>query len=142
MTTSAPANAVVTKVVDGDTIHVSINGATEKVRLIGVDTPETVDRRRPVECFGREASDFTKSLLPKGTAVRLVLDVEARDRYKRLLAYVYRASDGLFVNRELARLGYANVLTIPPNVAYAEEFLAQAAGARNHERGLWAKCSS
>jgi len=130
----------VSKVVDGDTIHVKVGKATEKVRFIGVDTPETVDRRRPVGCYGREASDFTKSLLPQGTAVRLVLDVEARDRYKRLLAYVYRANDDMFVNAELVRAGYANTLTIPPNVAHADEFAKLAADARSQQRGLWRYC--
>ena len=76
-------------------------GRDERVRLIGIDTPETVDPRKPVQCFGKEASDHTKALLPAGTAVRLERDAEARDRYDRLLAYVYRASDGLFVNLEL-----------------------------------------
>lgn len=131
---------IITKVVDGDTVKVSINGRVENIRLIGVDTPETVDPRRPVGCYGKEASDFTKALLPKDTEVRLVLDVEPRDRYKRLLAYVYRSSDDLFVNAELARKGYANVLTIPPNIAHAEEFVKLAGEARRQNIGLWKAC--
>ena len=135
-----PSRATVTRVVDGDTIHVAINGRDETVRLIGIDTPETVDPRQPVGCFGKEASNHTKELLPKGTAVRLVRDVEARDRYDRLLAYVYRVDDGLFVNLALARDGYADLLTYPPNVAHVDDFTAAVKDARDHNRGLWAAC--
>lgn len=133
----AGLDVVVEKVVDGDTIVVS---GGERVRLIGVDTPETKDPRRPVGCFGKEASDFTASLLPAGTPVRLVGDAEQRDRYQRLLAYAYRLSDGLFVNAELLRRGFALVLTIPPNIAHNEEFLALSREARNADRGLWRAC--
>jgi micrococcal nuclease len=129
--------AVVKRVVDGDTIVVHVGGRDERVRLIGIDTPETVDPRKPVQCFGKEASDHTKALLPAGTAVRLERDAEARDRYGRLLAYVYRASDGLFVNLELARDGYAQLLTIPPNVTYVDQLRAAVAAARHEGRGLW-----
>ena len=104
------------------------------MRLIGIDTPETVDPRKPVQCFGKEASAHTHDLLPPGTVVRLERDVEARDRYDRLLAYVYRVSDGLFVNLALARDGYAQLLTIPPNVTYVDQFRAAVADAR-HEPG-------
>ncbi len=136
----ARTDSVVQSVTDGDTIAVNIKGKREKVRFIGVDTPETVDPRRPVGCYGKEASAFTKSLLPNGTEVRLVLDAEARDRYGRLLAYVYRVSDDLFVNAELAKQGYAQPLTIPPNVAHEDEFAKLTADARNTNRGLWAHC--
>ncbi|MBK9179072.1 MAG: thermonuclease family protein [Acidimicrobiales bacterium] len=135
-----PGAATVERVVDGDTIVVDLGGRSERVRLIGIDTPESVDPRRSVECFGREAAAFTASLLPAGTPVRLVRDVEARDRYDRLLAYVYRQPDGLFVNAELARQGYALPLTIPPNVAHGDELRALAAEARDVGRGLWAAC--
>jgi micrococcal nuclease len=137
---SRPGEAVVQRVVDGDTVVVRIAGRDERVRLIGVDTPESVDPRTPVQCYGKEAAAFTAQLLPEGTVVRLERDVEARDRFDRLLAYVYRVSDGLFVNFELARAGYAQVLTIPPNVAYAEEFRGAAAAAREAGRGLWSAC--
>ncbi|MEY2471614.1 MAG: micrococcal nuclease [Actinomycetota bacterium] len=142
--TTSPKSApiVVSKEVDGDTIHVSINGTDDKVRFIGIDTPETHGRGGLVECFGQEASDHTASLIPVGTPVRLVRDAEARDRYGRLLAYVYRAKDGLFVNLALARDGYADVLTYPPNVAHSSEFVAAVADARDHNRGLWSKCGS
>src|SRR5687768_4909974 len=91
-------NAALVEVVDGDTIDVEIGGRDERVRLIGVDTPESVRPDSPVECFGPEAASFTTSLLPTGTALHLERDPEARDDYGRLLAYVYRAEDGLFVN--------------------------------------------
>ncbi len=134
--------AVVKRVVDGDTIVVHVGGRDERVRLIGIDTPETVDPRKPVQCFGKEASDHTKALLPAGTVVRLERDAEARDRYDRLLAYVYRESDGLFVNLELARDGYAQLLTIPPNVTYVDELRAAVADARHEGRGLWSSCAA
>jgi micrococcal nuclease len=134
------ADSSVVRVVDGDTIVVRLDGADERVRLIGIDTPESVDPRTPVECFGKEASDHAASLLPRGTAVRLVRDVEARDRFDRLLAYVYRAGDGLFVNLALAEAGYADVATFPPNVAHVDELTAAVARARAEGRGLWSAC--
>ena len=135
----------VTRVVDGDTIHVSIAGpappakrVVEKVRYIGVDTPES---RRPgtVECFARAASAFNARLVA-GRHVRLTTDLERRDRYGRLLAYVYRLPDGLFVNAELVRRGYATVLTVPPNVRKAGAFLRLERAARRGGRGLWSAC--
>ena len=130
-------DVAVERVIDGDTIVVS---GHRHVRLIGVDTPETKDPRRPVGCYGKEASRFTTSLLPPGTAVRLVGDAEQDDQYGRLLAYVYRRADGLFVNAELVRQGYANVLTVPPNLAHTDEFEAAARDARIASAGLWAAC--
>jgi micrococcal nuclease len=120
-------------VVDGDTVRVTIGGAEERVRLIGIDTPETHGQGGLRECFGAEATERTHALLPAGTEVRLVRDVEARDRYGRLLAYVYRAHDGLFVNLRLAEEGFAAPLSIPPNVAHSAE-------ARDADRGLWGMC--
>ena len=132
----------VARVVDGDTVVLRLGGHDEHVRLIGIDTPETVDPRKPVQCFGKEASNRTKALLPEGTEVRLERDVEARDRYGRLLAYVFRVDDGTFVNLALAEEGYALSLTIPPNVAYADRFAAAVADARRAGRGLWGACGS
>ena len=129
----------VVRVVDGDTIHVQLGATRENVRYIGVDTPETKHPTKGVECFGEQASDFNARLVG-GERVRLVRDVEERDRYGRLLAYVYRARDGLFVNAELARLGYAQPLTIPPDVRHAERFATLARQAREHRRGLWGSC--
>jgi micrococcal nuclease len=133
----AGLDTTVTRVVDGDTIVVA---GGHRIRLIGVDTPETKDPRRPVQCFGKEASGFLSSMLPRGSPVRLVGDVEERDVYDRTLAYVYRLPDGLFVNAELLRQGFANVLTVPPNVAHTDEFVALAREARTSGRGLWSAC--
>jgi micrococcal nuclease len=137
---SVAGPATVARVVDGDTIDVDLGGTSEHVRLIGIDTPETSDPRRPVECFGAEASARTAELLPEGTEVVLERDVEARDRYDRLLAYVYRRDDGLFVNLALARDGFAVAATYPPNVAHRDELVAAAAEAREAGRGLWERC--
>jgi micrococcal nuclease len=127
-------DATVERVVDGDTLKLSDG---RRVRLIGIDTPETVDPRRPVECLGAEASAHTSELLPPGTAVRLEYDVEHLDRYERTLAYVYRLDDGLFVNLDLLTEGYAEQFTVPPNVARAEELSRAVATARNAGKGLW-----
>jgi len=135
-----PAVGDVTKITDGDTIHVSIGGGDETVRLIGIDTPESVDPRTPVECFGREASAHLAELIPVGTEVRLVRDIEARDRYGRLLAYVYRLPDELFVNVAMARDGFAAQLTFPPNVAHVDELGDAVEEARDAGRGLWSAC--
>jgi micrococcal nuclease len=138
---SDPSSGRVVRVVDGDTIRVRLGGTEEHVRYIGVDTPETVKPGTPVQCFGKAASAYNKHLL-RGHTVRLVFDAERRDRYGRLLAYVYREPDGLFVNAELVRRGYAQTLTIPPNVAHASEFRRLAGSARRDGRGLWAACGA
>jgi micrococcal nuclease len=131
--------ARVVRVVDGDTVVVRTGGHEQRVRYIGVDTPESVKPGTPVQCFAKAASAANKRLV-EGQEVRLVGDAEARDRYGRTLAYVYRASDGLFVNAELVRRGYAKPLTIPPNVAHAVELRRLAATARREGRGLWSRC--
>ena len=131
----------VVRVVDGDTIHVQLDGRREKVRYIGVDTPESVKPGTPVQCFAKRAGAFNRHLVA-GERVRLVLDAEHRDRYGRLLAYVYRKSDGVFVNAALVRRGYAQPLTIAPNVAHAREFRRLAAAARHAGRGMWSACRS
>ena len=133
------STARVVRVVDGDTIRVVQDGREEAVRYIGVDTPETVKPGSPVECYGKAASAANRRLV-EGEAVRLVGDAEDRDRYGRRLAYVYRSRDDLFVNAELVRGGYATVLTIPPNVAHADEFDSLARRARRNRRGLWGEC--
>ena len=132
--------AAVVRVVDGDTIVARLaGGREERVRLIGMDTPESVKPGTPVQCFALKASAYTKHLLD-GRTVRLVQDAEARDRYGRLLAYVYREPDGLFVNEELVRAGYAVPLTYPPNVRFRDEIAALATKAREAGRGLWSAC--
>lgn len=128
------SEARVTRVVDGDTLVV---GGDERVRLIGVDTPESVKPGTPVECFARESAAFLERLV-EGRQVRLVRDVEPRDRYGRLLAYVYRGD--LFVNEELVRRGYASVATFPPNVRHVATFLRAQREARAEGRGLWGAC--
>ena len=138
---ASPGAGTVERVVDGDTIVVSIDGRSETVRLIGIDTPETVKPNSPVECFGPEASAFTKTLLPEGTAVRLERDVEARDDYDRLLAYVYLMMDDTFVNLEIVRHGFAGLLTFPPNVAHVDDFVQAARDAEASDLGLWAGCT-
>src|SRR3954470_12549588 len=139
-TANTNGGATVERVVDGDTIIVHVSGRRERVRFIGIDTPESVKPNTPVQCFAIEASNRTKSLLPAGTPVRLLGDVEQRDKYKRLLAYVYRQRDNLFVNLSLAHDGYAQPYTFPPNIAHTSEFVAAAADARNAGRGLWSAC--
>jgi micrococcal nuclease len=126
----------VERVVDGDTIVIT---GGERVRLIGVDTPESVKPDTPVQCFAREASAFLERLV-EGRKVRLELDVEERDRYGRLLAYVYRGD--LFVNAELVRRGYATVATFPPNIRHVDTFVRLQREARQNERGLWGGCRS
>ncbi len=135
----AAGSGRVTRVVDGDTIHVALGGRDETVRYIGVDTPETKKPGSPVECFGRAAAAANERLVA-GERVRLVRDAEARDRYGRLLAYVYRVRDGRFVNADLVRRGFAQPLTIPPNVRHAERFARLAREARGSGRGLWRAC--
>ena len=125
--------ARVTKVTDGDTIRL---GALGSVRLIGIDTPEVSGG---VECFGREASQFAARLLPIGTRVRYRVGIEERDRYGRLLAYVW-LPDGRMLNRVMINRGYAQPLTIPPNVAFADVFRAGARAARRAGLGLWQVC--
>jgi micrococcal nuclease len=139
--------AVVERVVDGDTIDVVIGDNHERVRLIGIDTPEIAHPAsngrpaNPAECFGDEAHRFTESLLPAGTEVRLARDVVPRDDYGRLLAYVYLAGDdGVFVNLELARQGYAQPLTIEPNDTLAAMIVDAAVSAEQSEVGLWNAC--
>jgi micrococcal nuclease len=134
-----PGDAVaaeVQRVTDGDTFVATVDGRRERVRVIGVDTPETVAPNRPVEPYGRQASSFAKRHLT-GATVRLAGDVEPRDRYGRLLAYMWLA-DGTFWNALLVAEGYAQQLTIPPNVTYAGLFRRLVAEARRQERGLWA----
>ncbi|MBW3667750.1 MAG: thermonuclease family protein [Actinobacteria bacterium] len=135
-----PGVARVERVVDGDTLRVRIAGRREAVRLIGIDTPESVRPRTPVECFAKEAARRLGELAPPGTRVRLERDVEARDRFGRLLAYAYRRHDGLFLNLALAREGYAQVATYPPNVAHTADFTAAVSDARAAGRGLWSAC--
>ena len=134
------AAAVVSKEVDGDTIHVHISGGDEKVRFIGINTPETHGPGGLKECYGQEAAARMAELLPVGTKVDLVGDKDQRDRYGRLLAYVYRDRDDLFVNLAMVQQGFAEAYTFPPNTAHEGEFVAAAAKARDENLGLWGAC--
>lgn len=131
------ATARVLRVVDGDTVAVSLAGRRERVRYIGVDTPESVRPGFPVECFGKRAGELNRRLVA-GRTVRLRFDRERRDRYGRLLAYVY--AGGVFVNAELIRRGYATALAIAPNDSRAGLFRRLEDGARRAGRGLWSRC--
>lgn len=125
------------KIVDGDTFWV--DDGTEKglkIRLIGVDAPESRKTfKKEVGFYGKEAKAYLTSLL-KGKKVKLEYDVNRTDQYGRTLAYVY-LTDGNFVNADLVKNGYATVMTVPPNVKFAEEFLKLQQEARENERGLW-----
>lgn len=136
---------LVTRVVDGDTLKLE-NG--ERVRLIGIDTPEVYESaklqrdsrksgrdRAVIQAMGKKSSDFTRKLA-EGKRVRLEFDVEKRDRYNRLLAYVY-LQDGTFVNAEIVRQGFASPYTFPPNVRHVELFTRLYSEARQNRRGLW-----
>lgn len=135
-----PDLGVVVQVLDGDTADIEIQGVVERVRFIGIDTPEPVGGRRDAECFGDEASDLTEQLLPEGTVVRLERDVEPRDVFDRLLAYIFRVDDELFVNLHLAETGYADQLNIEPNSAYASVIGRAVDDARDQGLGLWGAC--
>jgi micrococcal nuclease len=131
-----PGTYLVTRVIDGDTIEIAYKGVGEKVRLIGIDTPESVhpDQEKNSE-YGKIASEFTKSRL-ENQYVSLEFDVEERDRYSRLLAYVYL--DEEMFNATLMQEGYAMVYTFPPNVKYADYFAELQIEAREAKKGLWA----
>ena len=122
-------------VVDGDTIKIEYEGGSESVRLIGVDTPETVHPNKPVEFFGKEASAFARNLLI-GESVYLRFGNEARGKYNRLLAYVFRAPDGLFVNLEIVRQGYGHAYVKYP-FEHMELFRHYESRARRSGKGLW-----
>lgn len=125
----------VVRIVDGDTIIVNMGSKNERVRLIGVNTPESVKPNASVQKYGKEASNFTKKLLEK-KRVRLEFDIQERDKYYRLLAYVY-LPDGKMVNKILLQEGYAQVMTVPPNVKYQKEFIKLQRKAREEKKGLW-----
>lgn len=126
----------VKKFVDGDTFWVDDGSEKgQKIRLIGVNTPETRHPQKQVEYYGKEASDYVKSLLA-GKKVELRFDVERFDRYGRTLAYVY-LEDGTFLNAEIIKNGFGQVMTIPPNVKYSEEFVKLERKAREEKVGLW-----
>ena len=134
------ADGKIAHVIDGDTVDIDIDGHTERVRLIGVDTPETKHPTKPLECFGPEASAYLTQLLPKGTTVRIERDVEARDRYGRMLLYLYLGSNDLFINLDLVARGYGTPMSIEPNTFHRNDFVRAAAQAEAANVGLWKAC--
>ena len=138
----AAGNGSVVKVIDGDTLVVRLGSGDEHLRLIGIDTPESVATDRPNECYGKEASARLAELLPPGTEVRVERDVEPRDRYDRLLGYLYRVGDGLFVNQDMVAKGFAIAKAFPPNTMFEPPLEAAEAEARNATAGLWSACGS
>jgi micrococcal nuclease len=146
----APKTAPLVYVVDGDTIAVRVDRQIEKVRLIGIDTPESrinnraklqaVKSNRDVQTIielGRQASKTMKEIALPGTEIRLEFDVRERDKYGRLLAYAYLPS-GTMINEEMLNRGYAQLLTMPPNVKHVERFKAALKESQKDGRGLWA----
>ncbi len=133
-------NAEVIATVDGDTVRLRFASGDEVVRLLGVDTPETVDPNRAAQCYGAEASAFVAELLPPGTQVLVTRDLQARDKFGRLLGYIYRAADGTFVNIELLRQGYADTLSIEPNTTFRSQFAQAKRQAAATRSGLWGIC--
>ena len=139
LATSTPDTYLVEKVVDGDTIDVDIDGKTTRLRLVGMDTPEVVDPRKPVQCFGKQASAEGHTMLD-GQRVRLEYDATAGtyDRYGRTLAYVFRASDGLFYNEFMIANGYAHEYTYESqHYTYQTQFKAAQAAAQKAQLGFW-----
>ena len=128
----------VLRVVDGDTLDISFHGVKTRLRLIGINTPETVDPRRPIQCFGKEASAKAQELL-LGRDVTIELDpsLDKYDKYGRLLAYVY-LPDGTLFNEQMIREGYAYEYTYQLPYKYQKEFKEAQRSAKNAKRGLWA----
>jgi len=142
-------NARVIRVVDGDMLKVNFRGKPESIRLIGIDTPESRSNKKAIKdaergnldirtiiSMGKQATKFVNTLVSAGDTVKIEFDVQARDKYGRLLGYIY-LPDGRMLNEEIVKAGYANLMTIPPNVKYQERFLKAYREARENRRGLW-----
>ena len=136
-----PDVGVVEVVIDGDTVDIAIGGHEERVRMIGIDTPELHTDAGGTECMAGEALEFTASQLPAGTEVRLERDIVGRDDYGRLLAYVYRRVDDVLINELIVAGGYARPLTIAPNDTNSALFVAAARAAEAADVGLWGACA-
>lgn len=128
----------VVRIVDGDTLVLA--DLDERLRLIGIDTPETPPGEPP-DCYGDEATAHLEALVPPGTEVAVTFDVERTDQYGRPLGYLRRTDDGTFVNLAMVADGYASALTIPPNVRHEAAFVAAQQEARDAGRGLWSACA-
>lgn len=142
---------ILLKVVDGDTLKIEHQGRIESIRLIGIDTPETrINKKaqkdaarsgediKKIISLGQEATRYVKILVKPGDPLRVEFDRQIRDKYGRLLGYVYLPS-GKMLNEEIVKAGYANLMTYPPNVKYEEKFLRAYREARENNRGLWSK---
>lgn len=129
----------VSKIIDGDTIEIDLDGKAERVRMIGINTPESVDPNRPVECLGKEAALEARKLL-EGKQIRLKADIsqDDRDKYNRLLRYVW-TKEGLFYNLEILKRGLAKEYTYQKAYDYQQEFRAAETAAKNANKGLWSK---
>jgi len=147
----AQQTTTVTRIVDGDTLKVFYLEGEESIRLIGIDTPESrvnkktkKDAKRSgqdietIIAMGKRATEYVESLVKPGGLITIEFDVQERDRYKRLLGYVY-LPNGNMLNEEIVKAGYASVMTIPPNVKYKDRFLIAYQEARKDKRGLWGK---
>lgn len=132
--------AVIVSVIDGDTVEIELDGRAYRVRLLGIDTPESVHPEVPEQCYGKEASEALAQLLPSGTVVSIERDVEAHDHYGRLLLYLTRQSDGLFINLWLVREGLAEAVFYAPNLHYRPVLQRARQQARVEGRGLWGSC--
>ncbi|NTU46660.1 hypothetical protein HGA88_03455 [Candidatus Roizmanbacteria bacterium] len=137
----APQIAKVTRVIDGDTVEIETG---QKVRYIGMDTPEMPSKNKKADCFALEATEKNKEIV-LGKTVRLQTDVSDTDKYGRLLRYVFlneptASGSGLFVNKFLLEEGYATVLTIPPDVAFSDSFRTAQKEAMKQNKGLWGEC--
>ena len=130
--------ATIERVVDGDTVVVQLDGMSERVRMLNIDTPESVDPNASVECLGPEASAFLTDILPAGTPITLEYDLERRDRYDRLLAAIF-TSDGVFVNAQVAAAGYADVVVFGANDRFEPDIREAVEAARASGLGLWAE---
>lgn len=141
-TQGATSVGVVERIIDGDTIDVRLGSVVERIRLIGIDTPEIAHPGdpSPAECGGDAATAFTATATPVGSHVRLFRDVVPRDDYGRLLAYVERVDDAVLLNLLLAEAGYADAMTIPPNDRLRDEISLAVSNARAAGRGMWASC--
>jgi endonuclease YncB( thermonuclease family) len=128
---------MVTSVIDGDTVEVALRGRTTAVRLIGIDTPETVHPSEPVGCYGPAASAFVTRQL-EGKQVRLEFDVDRTDQYGRTLAYIWK--DGRLFNRVLVQRGFAQVTIHPPDDKHEDRLLAAERRARDADKGAWGAC--
>lgn len=143
--------ATAIKIVDGDTLKINYEGRETNVRLIGIDTPESKSNKKAakdaqrskqdvttITSMGREATNFVKTLVKPGDKIRVEFDIQQRDRYGRLLCYIY-LPNGKMLNEEIVKCGFASPMTIPPNIKHSDKFLKAYEEARKNNKGLWKK---